>query len=156
MIHLEGVSIINIRPKGYVEDSAVMRRIGKRDLYLGNKHAADPGQHDQSFRFVLSVSTENAPLTTHHRPLDDGPGNDWVTFERAIDTARTLYQQDGSLLIHCKAGISRSSTVIATMIAAEESRQFSDALSIVQQARPSALPHPALHELAVIYMVSRT
>ncbi|WP_254544771.1 protein-tyrosine phosphatase family protein [Halomarina pelagica] len=150
------MSEITVRPKGYVEDCPVIRQIGERDLYLGNKHAADSGQHNQSFRYVVSVSTDDYPLTTHHHPLDDGPGNDWTAFERAVDTALTLYQQDGSVLVHCKAGISRSSTVIATVLAAEESRQLHDALSIVLQARPSATLHPALHELAVVYLAART
>lgn len=150
------MSEIAVRPIGYVEDDPIIRRIGERDLYLGNKHAADPGQHDQSFRYVLSLSTEDYPRTTHHHPLDDGPGNDWTAFERAVDTARRLYQQDGSVLIHCTAGVSRSSTVVATVLAAEESRQLRESLSTVLQARPSATPHPALHELAVVYLAART
>ncbi|TKX66138.1 MULTISPECIES: dual specificity protein phosphatase family protein [Halorubrum] len=146
---------ITVRPKGYVEDDPVIRPIGERNLYLGNKHAADPDQHDQSFRYVVSLSTDEYPLTTHHHPLDDGPGNDWTTFERAVDTARTLYQRDGSVMIHCTAGISRSSTIIATMLAAEESRQLHDTLSIIQQVRPSATPHPALHEQSCIWQPDR-
>jgi hypothetical protein len=149
------MSEITVRPIGYVEHGPVIRRIGERDLFLGNEHAADSGQHDQSFGHVVSVSSDDYPLTTHHYPLEDGPGNDWTAFEQAVDTARTLYQQDGSVLIHCKAGISRSSTIIATVLAAEESRHLHDALSIVLKARPSATPHPALHELAVVYLAAR-
>ncbi len=144
-----------IRPIGHVEDTPVIRRVGKQNLYLGNEHAADPGQHDQSFRYVLSLSTNDHPLTTHHHPLDDGPGNDWTEFEAAVDTARRLSRRDCPVLIHCKAGISRSSAVIATALAAEESRPLHDALSAVLQARPSATLNPALHELAVIYLAAR-
>lgn len=147
---------ITVRPKGYVEDDPVIRPIGERNLYIGNKHAADPDQHDQSFRYVVSLSTDEYPLTTHHHSLDDGLGNDWTTFERAVDTARTLYQRDGSVLIYRTAGISRSSTIIATMLAAEESPGLHDTFMIIQQVRPSATPHPALHELAVVYLAGRT
>ena len=150
------MSDATVRPIGYVEDGPVVRAIGERDLYLGNEHAADPEQHDRSFRYVVSVSTDAHPSTTHHRPLEDGPGSDWTAFERAVDTARTLYRKDGPVLIHCTAGISRSSTVIATTLAAEESRRLPDALSIVRRARPSATLHPALHELAVVYLAART
>ncbi|ERG88490.1 MAG: putative protein-tyrosine phosphatase [halophilic archaeon J07HX5] len=145
-----------VRPVGYVEDDPVIRRIGERNLYLGNKHAAAPEQHDQSFRYVVSVSTEDYPLTTHHHPLDDGPGNDWATFASAVDTARKLLQQDDSVLVHCAAGISRSSTVIATVLAAEEPQSLRESLSTVLQARPSATLHPALHELAVVYLAARS
>ncbi|MEZ3165127.1 dual specificity protein phosphatase family protein [Halorubrum sp. RMP-47] len=95
-------------------------------------------------------------MTTHHHPLDDGPGNDWTVFARAVDTAHRLYRQDGSVLIHCTAGISRSSTVIATVLAAEESRSLRESLSAVLQTRPTTTPHPALHELAVVYVAART
>jgi len=141
-----------VRPLNYVEDEPIIRRIGDRNLYLGNWLAAEPTSHDRTFGSILSVSTDEYPLTTHHHPLDDGPDNKWAVFERAVDVARQLHRQDGSLLIHCTAGISRSSALTAVVIAAEENRPFREALDIVQQARPSAMPHPALHELAVIYL----
>ena len=145
-----------VRQMGYVEDEPIIRRIGDRDLYLGNALAASPEHHDRAFEYVLSATDDEHPLTTHHRPLTDGPGNDWPAFEAAVDTARRLYRQEGSVLIHCKAGISRSTTLVATALAAEEDRRFRDALAIVQDARPYAMPNPALHALAVIYLAARS
>lgn len=145
-----------LRPLGYVESDPVVRRIGDRELFVGNLSAADRAAHDRSFRFVLSVSSAARPLTTHHHPLTDGPGNDWTAFAAAVDTARTLHRRDGSLLVHCKAGVSRSSTVLATALAAVERRTLREALGLVQEARPAAIPHPALHELAVVYLASRS
>lgn len=143
-----------VRPLGYLDDEPILRRIGERDLYLGNVLAASPEHHDRTFEYVLSACTEEQPLTTHHHPLTDGPGNEWAAFEAAVDTARALYRKDGSVLIHCKAGISRSSTLVATALAAEEEMAFGDALAAVQEVRPWAMPHPALHELAVVYLAS--
>jgi protein-tyrosine phosphatase len=145
-----------VRPFGHVADRPVIRRIGDRNLYLGNGLAADSEHHDREFRYVLSATDDEHPLTTHHCPLIDGPDNDWLTFEEAVDTARTLYRRDGSLLIHCNAGISRSSTLVATTLAAEENLGFNDALTIVNEARPHAIPHPSLHELAVVYLAARS
>lgn len=145
-----------VRPFGYVESDPVIRRIGDRDLFLGNTHAADDSRHDREFDHVVSATAEPRPLTTHHRPLTDGPGNDWNAFEEAVDTTRALYTSAGSLLVHCKAGISRSSTLLATTLAIEEDQRFDDALDIVQEARPFATPHPALHELAVTYLAATT
>jgi protein-tyrosine phosphatase len=144
-----------VRPFGYVANTPVIRRIGDRELYLGNGLAADDAYHDREFRYVLSATDDEQPLTTHHHPLDDGPDNDWPAFEKAVDTARMLYRWDGPVLIHCNAGISRSSTLVAATLAAEEKREFSDALGIVHEARPHALPHPALHELAVVYLAAQ-
>lgn len=145
-----------VRPLNYVEDEPIVRRIENRNLYLGNWLAADPTFHDRTFDYVLSLSTDEHPLTTHHHPLDDGPNNEWAVFEQAVKAAVDLYCQDGSLLIHCTAGISRSSVLIAVVIAAEEERPFREALNIVQQARPNAMPHPELHKLAVIYLAAFT
>lgn len=150
------MSEIAVRPIGYVEDDPIVRRIGEQKLYVGNKHAADSGQYDQSFRYVVSVSTNEYPLTTHHHPLGDGAGNDWTVFERAVDTARRLYRQEGSILINCTAGVPRSSTVIPTVLAADESKSLCESLLAVLQARPTTTPHPALHELAVVYLTART
>lgn len=144
-----------VRPFGYVEDRPIVRRIGDRALYLGNKFAAEADQRTPQFEFVLSATAQPSPLTTHHCPLEDGPGNDWHAFERAVDTARELYTREGSVLVHCKAGISRSSTLIATALAAEENRPFREALDIVQRARPFAMPNPALQTLAVIYLAAQ-
>lgn len=145
-----------VRPIGYVEDEPVVRRIGDRGLYLGNSLAARPDRHDRTFEHVLSATGEPRPLTTHHHPLDDGPGTDWAEFEAAVDAARRLSRRDGAALVHCRAGVSRSSTLLAAALAAEEGLSLDDALALVREARPCALPHPALHELAVVYLAART
>lgn len=144
-----------VRPLGHVEDHAVVRQIGDLDLYLGNEHAADATRHGRSFASVLSLTEEPRPLTTHHRPLVDGPEITWPAFDAAVGTARDLYRQDGAVLVHCRAGISRSTTVLATTIALEDERPFREALTAVQDARPFAVPHPALHRIAVTYLAAR-
>lgn len=145
-----------VRPIGYVPDEPVIRRIGDRELYLGSGLAAHPEYHNRTFEYVLSATRDERPRTTHHHPLHDGPDTDWSAFEAAVETARQLYKREGTLLIHCKAGISRSSALSATVIAAEENRPFSDALAVVQETRLHAVPHPALHELAVVYLAAHS
>lgn len=146
---------VYVRPKGYGEDVPVARRIDERELFLGNALAAASENCCRKFDYVHSVCTRAFSSTTHHHPLDDGPDNSWERFESAVDTARRLHRSEGSVLIYCKLGISRSSAVAATVIAAEENLRFHDALATVQDARPHAVPNPSLHELAVIYLASR-
>lgn len=141
-----------VRPKTYVEPDPVIRRIGDRDLFLGNRHAADPDRTDREFDAVLTVRSEREGTTTHHRPLVDGDEATWERFAAAVDDGRRLFTADGSLLVHCTAGISRSTAVLSTMLAAEERRTFHDALTEVQTVRPQAVPHPRLHELGVYYL----
>jgi hypothetical protein len=150
----EQSTAVFVRPKGYVEDEPVARRIGDRDLFVGNYHAASTEAFEDRFEHVLSVSSEPYPLTTHHRPLVDGPSNEWAAFAAAVDTARELHANEGTVLVNCKAGISRSTTVLATTVAAAEDRSFGDALAAIQDARPHAGPHPALHELGVTYLAN--
>jgi len=152
----DGDEDVLVWPLGHTEQRAVVRPIGERDLFLGNNFAASPEHHDRQFEFVLSATHEPQPLTTHHRPLDDGPDNDWTTFTSAVDTARTLFRRDGAVLVHCKAGISRSTTLVATTLAAEEGRSLRAALDIVHETRPRAMPNPALHEQAVLYLAAHS
>jgi len=141
-----------VRPFGCHPQLPIVRRIGDRPLFIGNRFAADPERCDRAFDAVLTVAEDEEPGTTHFRPMVDGYEADWDRFRDAVDAARQLYHEDGSLLVHCKAGISRSNTVIATTIACEEEPSLGEAFDLVRAARPHAVAHPRLHELAVFYV----
>lgn len=143
----------HVRPIGFRSDEPVARPIPNSNLVLGNQHAAGDAFAD-SYAAVLSLTPQAQPLTTDHQPLIDGHGNEWRTFEAAIDTARELARLDSPVLIHCKAGISRSTTVIATALAAEAGTTFQQALDRILQVRPLAVPHPTLHKLGVYYLAA--
>jgi atypical dual specificity phosphatase len=134
----------------------VCRQLGSRPLYLGDRRAANPDLYEGDpvdFAGVLTLSRRVEPLTTHHHPLDDGANNRPAEFDAAVDTARALVRQTGPVLVHCAAGISRSSTVLATTLAVEEGTSFEGALTGVQRHRERAHPHPALREQARRYVV---
>jgi atypical dual specificity phosphatase len=135
----------------------VCRQLGSRPLYLGDRRAANPDLYEAepvAFTGVLTLSRRPEPLTTHHHPLDDGANNRPREFDDAVDTARALVRQDGPVLVHCAAGISRSSTVLATTLAVEDERSFAEGLTVVQRHRERACPHPALREQARRYVES--
>lgn len=135
----------------------VCRQLGSRSLYLGDRRAANPDLYEGepvAFTGVLTLSRRTEPLTTHHHPLDDGANNRPAEFDAAVDTARALVRQDGPVLVHCAAGISRSSTVLATTLAVEEGCSFAEGLTVVQRHRERACPHPALREQARRYVES--
>ena len=143
-----------VRPLGHVDDAPVVRRLGDRDCFLGNAAAAS-ADCERTFEHVLSLTRRPESATTHHRPLTDDATNDWTSFAAAADAARRLLSREGSLLVHCEAGISRSSAVAATALAVADNRPFVDALHEVQDARPHAVPHPALHTLGVQYVAAK-
>ena len=141
-----------VRPFGYVDPDPVVRRIGDRDLFLGNRAtgAAPP----RTFDAVVSLTEQPVAATTDHRPLVDGPGNDWSAFAAAVDTVRER-RGDGPVLVHCTAGVSRSATVLATAVAAAEGASFRAAFDEVVAHRRTAVGHPALCRLGVVYLAAR-
>lgn len=147
----DGEENVLVRPFGFVPDRAIIRRIGERSVYIGNLHAADPTYHDETFEHVLSATTDSCPLTTRHHPLVDGHDVDWRSFAAAVDDARDIIRCDRPALVHCRAGISRSAAILTAALAVEDDLDVRDALGRIQQARPLAMPHPALFENAVIY-----
>lgn len=149
-----GDGAVVVRPFGYVHDEPVLVRVPGRDAWLGNVHAAADRAPARSFAFVLSLTEDAQSATTHHRPFADARDHDDAAFRAAVDDARALLARDGDVLVHCKAGISRSATVLATAIAAAEDQPFRDALDVVQAARPVATPRPALVESAVTYLAA--
>ncbi|ERH10172.1 MAG: Dual specificity phosphatase, catalytic domain protein [halophilic archaeon J07HX64] len=144
------------RPPGWSGESGgydpVVVRVGDRELYLGDRGAADPATHEYTFEAVISLTHRPQPLTTHHHPLHDGSGNQFGLFAAAVDDSRSRLNEDGPVLVHCAAGISRSSTVITTTLAAEEGRGFDDVLGELKGHRERANPHPALRALAREYL----
>ena len=98
-----------------------------------------------TFGSVLTVSQHRRPLTTVHRPILYGEANAYTSFEAAVDVARDRYRTNGSLLVHCEAGISRSVAVVATALTAErQAHSFEQALGRIREVRPSASPTPSL------------
>lgn len=140
-----------VRPFGWVPDRAVIRRIGERTVFIGNGHAADPTYHDVAFEHVISTTAEPRPLTTHHHPLVDGHDVEWRAFAAAVDDTRRFLDCECPTLVHCRAGISRSAAILTAALAVTDDLGVRTAMDLVQDARPLAMPHPALFELAVLY-----
>ena len=132
-----------LRPFGYVDSEPVAEPLGIRRLFIGNRHAADSIADGRSFETVVSLTAEKYPCTTHHHPLVDGPAHEWDGFKTVVETVRRRSRLDEDVLVHCNAGVSRSTAVLATAIAAETERSFRASLTTIQRARQSAVPHPS-------------
>lgn len=143
--------IVAVRPFGWTESDPVVRRV-RDGLAIGNEHAAS--EPTDAFDAVVSLTADPRPATTHHHPLVDGPEATYARFAAAVETVRDRLATGDRVLVHCRAGVSRSSAVTATALAFAENRPFRDALADVQTARPVAVPHPRLHELGVISLAA--
>ncbi|MFT4947893.1 MAG: hypothetical protein ACI9CA_000011 [Natronomonas sp.] len=157
------------RDSGYLLDT-VCREVpapGRSPLYLGNGESTasesygpdgdpDEGPSDPSaFSHVISLNAEPYDLVTDHHPLTDGPGNSDEAFDAAVDAARRAYRaEQGPVLINCAAGVSRSTTVMATVLAAENPTTFTFASAVehIRERRPPVNPADALKRHARRYL----
>lgn len=90
--------------------------------------------------------------TTQHVPLRDGQ-NPQDQFDKAVGVAiKAIDTHEGSVLVHCQAGISRSSTVLITALAHIDDTTFEEAYDEVWEAKPSIAPHPELRKLALNFL----
>ena len=125
--------------------TALAARIGDRNLWIANGGAIE-SNHLSAMNldpeYVVTVNQNATWATTDHHPLKDGFINDQEEFADAVATTRDSIRADGTVIVNCSAGISRSTTVIATAIAAEDDLSFEAAVDEIKDTRPRAQPHP--------------
>jgi len=100
----------------------------------------------------VTVNDTATWATTDHHPLKDGHINAQDKFSAAVEATRRNIRAEGTVVVNCSAGISRSATVIATAIAAEETISLEAAIEVIQTTRPRANPHPKLQLNAYAYL----
>jgi hypothetical protein len=128
---------------GIEHPQALAVRIGDRQVWLGNGGAAEPNHLSElgvEPDRVVSLTRHQTGATTDHYPLTDAVINNQSVFAKAVETTRRCYRQGTVVLVHCAAGISRSATVVATTLAAEEDYSLTRAIDTVEQYRRRADP----------------
>lgn len=135
---------------------ALAARIGERNIWIANSGGVEP-EHlaamDLDPAYVVSVNNTASEATTDHYPLKDGFVNDQEQFTEAVEMTRQRLREPGTVIVNCAAGISRSTTVSATALAAEEDRPFNTVVEEIKETRPQARPHPKLKLNAFGYFV---
>lgn len=85
-------------------------------------------------------------------PILDIPDTDITAFleecNSFIDQAR---DQNGVVLVHCNAGVSRSASIVIGYLMTQERLSFREAYSQVQSARPSARPNAGFYQQLLHY-----
>jgi predicted protein tyrosine phosphatase len=79
--------------------------------------------------------------------LLDGPGNTKEQFISAVLSLRKYLFDGHKVLVHCRAGISRSVSVVACYLWGTGVYTLEDAIDLIKEKRPIADPNPHLLRL---------
>ena len=154
----QAVQTVPENPDPDLAPKAIAARVGDRDLWIGNVGAIKPrllAEMDLNPEYVISVNGTATTVTTNHHPLKDEHVNDLQQFSNAVAATRNRIRTEGSVLVNCSVGVSRSAAVIATAIAAEEGLSFDAGVAEVRDNRPRARPHPKLKLNAYAYLLTK-
>lgn len=118
-------------------------------LFIGCQDAATNFQEvtRNKISSILNVAVGVMPTKIENikhksMPLYDEPRFDIrAHFEEGVDFLREQLAS-GSVLVHCNAGISRSTTIIVAFLMKEKKMGLNEALELVRVARPIAKPNP--------------
>jgi protein-tyrosine phosphatase len=132
------------------------------DIYMGD--IADAGNAEwleegsPTAVLKLSHSDPETPypdaVTVRDAPMIDGPQNDYEDFATAAEAMLDLLG-DHTVFVHCRAGISRSSSVTAAALAVRRDIPVGEAVDLIREGRPRIHPHPHLREQAERFVETR-
>lgn len=116
------------------------------DIVLAEQHADD-------FEHVLSLTLTDPDFDTEYarKPLVDGH-NAQEIFDSAVTLAIHMIEADGSVLIHCNAGRSRSPVVVITALASLRDEKFETVRQDVWKSYKKLSIHPVLHNHAMKFL----
>lgn len=141
---------------GFVEDKSLDLQVGvvRPFLLLASQDAAHDIDTLQRYKVshVLNVAygvTNLFPDQLVYKTLQilDLPETDITSYlgecSSFIDQAR---EQQGVVLVHCNAGVSRASSIVIGYLMLREGLSFDDAYGQVKLARPSIRPNPGFYQ----------
>jgi protein-tyrosine phosphatase len=127
-------------------------------IYIGNSGSGIRAGKEDSTIPVVSLTKFKIDTIEYddkkyiHTPLIDGSGNSQEDFNEAVNRALNCIEEYGAVLVHCSAGISRSSAVVSTIIAEKENISFNEAFNLVKSNKPNVNPAPELIKLSKEYL----
>lgn len=141
---------------GYVQDLSLDLQVGviKPWLLLGSQDAAQDRETLKKYgvTHVLNVAyrVENAfPNDFIYKNISilDLPETDITSyFPECFEFIEQAKMQDGVVLVHCNAGVSRAAAIVIGFLINSEGLNFARAFSWVKNARPAICPNPGFME----------
>ncbi|KAM4607791.1 dual specificity protein phosphatase 19-like [Polymixia lowei] len=141
---------------GFVEDKSLDLQVGvvRPFLLLASQDAAHDMDTLQRYKVshVLNVAYGVAnlfPGQLVYRTVNilDVPETNITSYlEDCCSFIDQALEQSGVVLVHCNAGVSRSSSIVIGYLMLKEGLSFNDAYRQVKQARPSVCPNPGFYQ----------
>lgn len=117
-------------------------------LHIGKYHDTLDHELLSSYRIgamlQLAEHAQHPQITTLYLPVDDGVPLLGDLLRRGVDFVLNGYRQPQNVLVACGAGISRSAAFATAALKEVEGISLLEAITIVRNQHPNALPHPAL------------
>ena len=120
-------------------------------LFIGSYSSVlDENLEKHDIDVVLNMARECDYML--HRPgtqlikigIEDGCLSNCGFFEKAADVIADARRNGSRVLVHCAAGVSRSSTAVMAYLMIHEDYGWADALEYLREGRPCVNPHPLL------------
>ncbi|XP_062974657.1 dual specificity protein phosphatase 19 isoform X2 [Elgaria multicarinata webbii] len=142
---------------GYVQDLSLDLQVGvvKPWLLLGSQDAAHDldtmNKHRVTHVLNVAYGVENAfPHDFIYKtiPILDLPETDIMSYfpECFEFIEQVKLKEDGVVLVHCNAGVSRAAAIVIGFLMYSEGLNFARAFSLVKNARPVICPNPGFME----------
>ncbi|PWA99020.1 dual specificity protein phosphatase domain-containing protein [Artemisia annua] len=109
------------------------------------------GSDKKKIHYVLENSGHDLKLVRMAVPLTDSEGSNLLDYLEVsldfIDQAR----KNGSVLVHCFAGLSRSASIMTAYLMRSERLSVQDALASLRQSKPSVCPNDGFLEQLTMF-----
>jgi len=126
-------------------------------LYLGGKEAIRNKQklYDIKISHILSVIDEELEKIDEYKHMHlnarDAENEDLISHFTNTNKFIADGIQSGGVLVHCRAGISRSATIVLAYIMYSQKLPFEEAYVMVKEKRPVIKPNPMFTRQLRIY-----
>lgn len=115
-------------------------------LYLGNCYFTEKDLKELEITHILNISCKKDPEYTNIKSLfinipDGGDLNEDNKsiddyFQTTINFIEDAIEDNGKILVHCRMGISRSSSLVIAYLMKSLNKPYFDILNIVKEKRP--------------------
>jgi len=119
-------------------------------LFIGNQRDAANRERltELGVTHILNVTShlpqhfENDGITYKRLPAtDNGSQNLKQYFSEAINFIECARKENGKVLVHCQAGVSRSPTIVAAYLLATSYQSLTEAFTTIKDRRPIVAPN---------------